>query len=223
MPSRGSISAIEPQGPKSRRVAIWVDGVERITVHRKALQWLEVEAGVTVDVDELLQAVAEAEHRAAMDASFALLAVQDRSANELCQRLRQKGFAHEVTRRVVERLRELGYMDDRRYAIEYVRARMAQRPAGRRALYGELRRKGVDSEMIEEVLDECFGSVDEAALAAAAIEQRLPRLAKLDANTARSRLVALLQRRGFDFEVIRDAVSRAMPEIDDEDVASSGE
>lgn len=202
-------------------MTIWVDGVERLTVHRRALDALGIEPGATVDVEELLQSAAAAERRAGVEAAFALLAIRDRTARELSGRLRQKGFAQEAVAAVLERVAELGYLDDRQYAVDFARARMAHRPAGRRALGVQLRRKGVAAETIDEVLDECFQGVDETALAAEVIQRRLPRLAKLDARTARSRLVALLQRRGFDYEVIHETVARAMPEIDmDEDVAS---
>ena len=206
----------------SGRVAIHIDGVKELTVHPKALESLGIEEGATVDIEELLESAAAAERRAGMEAALALLGVRDRSAAELQERLRRKGFAHEVAVAVVERLQELGYVDDRRYAGELVRGRMAQRPEGKRALQRELRRRGIEGKMIDEALEECFGGVDEVALAVEVIERRLPRLANVDVGTARRRLVALLQRRGFDFEVIQEAVTRAMPETDmDEDVASS--
>ena len=224
MPSLGRISAIEPKGRKSGRVAIYVDDVEQLTVHRTALKSLGVKAGAEVDVEKLLQSAAVAERRAGMDAALGLIAVRSRSAQELRERLGRKLFSPDVAEAVIQRLQELGYVDDKRYAVEFVRARIAQRPSGRRALQAELRRKGIEGETIDEVLDECLGGVDEVAMAVSVIERRLPRLSKLDGRTARSRLDALLQRRGFDFEVIREAVDRAMPETDmDEDVASFGE
>ena len=224
MPSEGRISAIEPQGRDSGLVAIYVDGVKQLTVHRAALKSLGLEEGATVDADELRQLAAAAERRAGMDAGLALLGVRDRTAKELSERLRRKSFTQEVAGDVLGRLQELGYVDDRRYAVEFVRGRMVHRPAGRHALRGELRRKGVEAETIDEVLDECFDGVDEVAVAVGIVQQRARRFAGLDTRTARSRLVSLLQRRGFDFEVIQEAVTRAMPEIDtDEDVASPGE
>lgn len=127
----------------------------------------------------------------AFDRSLLILAGRPHSAVELSRKLRQRGHAGEEVEAVVERLRELGYLDDRAFAQSLIGWRSASR--GRRAMASELAARGVAREVAQEVL----GGLDpEAELEAAR------KLAARDrANPARA--AARLRRRGFGEDTIR--------------------
>lgn len=69
-------------------------------------------------------------------------------------KLLQRGFPEEQVAAALERLDDLGYLDDRRTAAELVAARLARAPEGRRRLAAELGRRGAPPEVISEVLAE---------------------------------------------------------------------
>ncbi|CAN5769758.1 hypothetical protein BH23CHL7_BH23CHL7_05490 [soil metagenome] len=148
-----------------------------------------------------------------LDAAAAFLAVRPRSIDETRRRLRHLGYRHALVDQVIDRLLELGYLDDAQFARLWIESRDRARPRGESALRRELTLKGVSREVIDEVLhdrsDEASDSKGEGADAAAAgrlLERRRAALEReSDPRRRRHRAYALLARSGFDPEVCRDA------------------
>ncbi len=82
------------------------------------------------------------------------LARRSHFERELERKLHQRGYDSEEVADTLERLRDQGFVDDRRTAGEFVRSRLRRAPEGRRKLSSELSRRGVPSEIITEVLEE---------------------------------------------------------------------
>jgi len=115
---------------------------------------------------------------------------------------------------VIDRMRELGYVDDRAFAAWWIEQRRTFRPKGILALTMELRRKGIAREIIDDVLPRSGGSSDNApddasserALALRAIERRMARLRKLPVTEKRRKMYAFLRQRGFTAQTILGVV-----------------
>jgi regulatory protein len=106
------------------------------------------------------------------------------------------------------RLRELGAVDDSRWAERYVaQPRAAGRGAG--LLRRELTQRGVAASEVAAALD----GRDEGAEALAAALKRVRSLRGLDRETARRRLYDFLRRRGFADADARRAMESALAEI----------
>jgi regulatory protein len=97
------------------------------------------------------------------------------------------------------------------------------RPRSRRALAMELRHKGLDDEVVQDVLAK---NVDENALALEAARKHLRKVEKLEWPDFRQKLGSFLGRRGFSYAVIAPVLRQVWDEthpggsqlIDDEDV-----
>ncbi len=104
----------------------------------------------------------------------------------------------------LERLRELGYLDDAAFAKQWVEERGAAR--GPRLLTAELRRKGVAGEIIAAAVPK--DAADQVAAARALAVKRLARLSGGELSAAaRQRLTRYLAGRGYDYDVIRRALA----------------
>lgn len=124
------------------------------------------------------------------------LTMQARTRHELAETLRKKGVPGEAAERVLNRMVDVGLVDDEALAASWVESRQQRRHLSRRALRQELTRKGVD----RDVVDEAVGAVDhddERAAALALAEKKLRSMAGLDAIVQRRRLAGALARRGF--------------------------
>ncbi|MFW6089035.1 MAG: regulatory protein RecX [Gemmatimonadota bacterium] len=148
-----------------------------------------------------------------MDKALELLSFRARSESELERRILRAGHAPSAAASALRRCRELGYIDDRAFALAHVRDRLRLRPKGRRALRSELYRKGVDGDLAEAAIDEAFAElgIDETALARRLAGKRVKALGRLETETARRRLTGYLVRRGFSPPVVRAAVAEALP------------
>lgn len=144
--------------------------------------------------------------------AYGRLAARPRSRAELVGYLEKKELPSEVVGTVIEELIHLGYLDDRRFALDYGRYLVEYRGLSRYALKQELRKKGVTDEDAAPALDELFsgGGYDEYEVALKSARKKATSLSGLaDRNKARRRLTDYLRRRGFSFDIIR----RVMMEV----------
>jgi regulatory protein len=135
-----------------------------------------------------------------------LLTIRDRSEKELKDRLESR-FSQEETLEALDYLKKLGYLDDLRFAENYVQYRNRNRPTGNYLLQFELRNKGVADDYIEQVLNP---PDVEYELALSLARQRLGRLEKVEALARVRKLYGLLQRRGFPAHLARRAVGELL-------------
>lgn len=142
-----------------------------------------------------------------------LLTARARTRAELEAKLAGKGYPPDVTGRVLDRLAEVGLVDDRDFAEQWVRSRHAHAGKGRRALAAELRRKGLDDEVIDAALAD-LDAGSERQRAEQLVSDRLRR-EKLDDDPGTEvkvtrRLVGMLARRGYHQSMALDVVTVAL-------------
>ncbi len=145
----------------------------------------------------------------AWNMALRLLARRDFSTMMLRQRLLNKGFEEGSVEETLDRCRELGYLDDARYALNSAHYLVQQgRAVGKRVLL-ELRRRGISEHLAQRALDQVMETVNEDHLLEDLITRRFPDFAYLTATASeRRRVVHFLQRRGFSLERIMNNLTR---------------
>ena len=123
------------------------------------------------------------------------LARQACSRRELEQRLARRNVPEEVARHLLDRFEEVGLVDDAAYARAWVASRQPRRGLAGRALAHELRRKGVEEEVVRDAVAEIDPQAEEDS-ARDAVRRRLRTMRGLDEAVAIRRLVAMLARKG---------------------------
>jgi regulatory protein len=93
---------------------------------------------------------------------------------------------------VIAKLKELGYLNDERFAADYTRLRQENEKFGRRRVQQGLMQKGVAAATVNEAVGQAYNEVDEVALARAYTERKRMRKPEGEKETARAmrRLVA---------------------------------
>ena len=109
----------------------------------------------------------------------------------------------------IERLEGVGLLDDQALADNLVRTLQDRKGLGRSAISAELRRRKVDQGAIDEALDS-IDTDDELARAIEVATKRAGQLSSYDAATAKRRLGAYLQRRGYSGSVLSEAMNTAL-------------
>ena len=149
-------------------------------------------AGDELDAEEAERLQVQSAALGAEKRALNLLAGAPHSVQALRLKLLQRGFDEQAVQSALERLQELGYLDDRRFAQAWVAARLARHPEGAALLQAGLVRRGVGRGVAEEVVREALGPGTEEDGARKAAE-RLLRSRPLDRPQLLRRLVA----RGF--------------------------
>lgn len=139
-----------------------------------------------------------------------LLTTAPRSRSELAAELRRRGTPNEVAEQVLARLADVGLIDDQSFAETLVSARQRSRSLGRRAIVAELRRRGVDDDVVQTAVAP-IDRETELAAARTLVARRLPMTAGRAAPVRYRRLVAMLVRKGYSTglaaEVVRESLA----------------
>ena len=145
--------------------------------------------------------MSEEQYRAALDAAARQLSYRALSAAALRDKLIEKGHSEDAADYAVAWLIERRLLDDAAYAESVVRS-YARRGYGAARIRQELTRRGVDRGTAEAAL---LGYVPESAQLRALLDKRL----RGDVSDRKEidKAVAALQRRGFSWGEIRDALA----------------
>ena len=156
---------------------------------------------------EIATLQAEDEKKRAYAAALSFLGQRVRSQLEVEQRLKQREFSPTAIEETVARLQKEGYLDDATFGQQWVANRQRFRPRSERALRYELRRKGMEAPLIDEVLQEAALDEDDAAWTA--LQPKLARWQTLERTQFIQKAGGFLARRGFGHAVARRAMERA--------------
>ena len=140
-----------------------------------------------------------------------LLTARARTRAELEGQLTKRGYPEDVSAKVLDRLANVGLVDDVDFAEQWVRSRRVNAGKGKRALATELRNKGVDNEVISAALADIDAGV-ERQRAEQLVHDKLRR-EKLDGDDdskVARRLVGMLARRGYPQSMAFDVVKVAL-------------
>ena len=139
-----------------------------------------------------------------------LLTLQPRTRAELAAALAKRGVPDDAAGAVLSRFTEVGLIDDRAFAAAWVDSRHAGRGLSRRALASELRRRGVDGEIVGEAVAVVDAEAEERA-ARQLVDHRLASTRRLDQSARVRRLAGMLARKGYPgalaMRVVREALA----------------
>lgn len=211
------ITKIERQKNARHRVSVYLDGEFAFGADEELVYAFHLETGARLDSAAIARLKNEDSYHKARDAAMRFLARRKYSMREMRTRLERKGCDPAAADRVIDHLRSIALLDDADFARAYVRDRRNLRPAGRRVLEIELRKRGIAREIISTVLRELADDASEELSARLLAARYLPRVARLEPAAKRSRLYQFLLRRGYDPDAIRRVLSAALNDAEGEE------
>ncbi len=179
------------------RARVFVDGEYWAELDAVVAAELGLVDGADLSEEQLVQARVAGERPLAMGRALNVLGYRARSEGELRARLLRAGYAGETVDGVVERLRDLGYLDDGEFARNA--AREKARKYGPRRVYGDLRTSGVGEELARAAVEAEFSGGSELAAAQSAAGRRYNTNERSDAVARR--VYGFLVRRGYSVDV----------------------
>ena len=141
-----------------------------------------------------------------------MLARRPYSVAELRRALERRFPENPAIADAIARLRELGYLDDKKFAEHYASSLARNKSFGRHRIRRELKAKLVNYRHIEPAIEQAYDETDERKLLESVLNRKIR---TLRLPLTRSKLASLCQsllRRGFAADAIMKAV-RARPEL----------
>ena len=202
-----TISAVKVQRRGRERANIFLDGTFAFSLGKEVVEEQGLHPGQVLTDSQIEELVGADLFGKCYNAALRLLSYRPRSDAEIRARLSRR-FGKEIIDRVLLQLKARQMVDDAAFAQFWRENRESFSPRSKRLLKLELRQKGIDPEVVDEVL-EGFDD-DESAYRAA---KRKGRTLERDYETFRRKLGAFLGRRGFSYGVIKRTIERLWQEL----------
>lgn len=135
-----------------------------------------------------------------------LIERRDRTEKEIVTKLREKGYDEEIIEKETAFLTEYGYIDDKRFAEHFINDAINLKKWGKSRIRAELLRKGVQRELVENMLEDAFLEVSDDRLYSL-MELRFKN-SDLSSMKERTRIFNFYMRRGFSPDEIKGAINK---------------
>ena len=192
--------------PKGKtRCTITTDGGESFTVSVRDARLYGLEEGAEISAS-VLSLIREQLRKEILRESGSLLGGRDYTEKRLTEKLLERDYPEDLVQEAVQSLKEARYLDDRRFAEQYLSAHLSDRSIAR--IRQDLAQRGVDNKLIDEAVSAC--SVEEIQEEELAQIRQLLKKRHYDPESAdyaeQQKTAAFLYRRGFDAGLIRKAM-----------------
>ena len=205
----GIVSKIEYQKNKTR-VNIYVDGEFFCGLNSEVLFSNQIKVGSEVDKQRLKALIFESEVKKGVSYVFGLLAKKPYAEREIRTKLYQKGYSSETTQKIIETIKEYKLIDDSDYAKTYVDSNKTK---SKREIEFNLSQKGIDKHIIQNAVNDIEND-DEMAKIDIITAKYMKNKPKTSENL--QKLFRYLQGKGFEFELIKNKISKLKEQVNDE-------
>lgn len=189
------------------RSRVYLDGQFAFVLYKGELRQLQIKEGRELTEECYRQIMTQILPKRAKLRSMNLLQSRDYTRKQLEDKLRQGEYPQECIEEAIAYVESYGYIDDRRYAGDYIEYHIQTKSRAR--IEADLMRKGIAKGIIREAFEELedLGVVqDESAMIQALLTQK-----KYRADTAtrqeQQKMYGFLYRRGFSPEAIMKLLS----------------
>lgn len=130
-----------------------------------------------------------------------LITIKDRTQKELHKKLCEKGYSEDEICEQIEFLKEYGYINDERFAQKYINDCVNLKKWGNARIKIELLKKGIDKEIIENLLYD-----DEKSILESEFNRKFAN-ADLSNMKERQRIYGYFLRRGFKSSLVQGVIN----------------
>lgn len=150
------------------------------------------------------------------------LSSASKSRHELFTKVRNKGITVEVANKVLDSYEEIGYIDDKAFAEQFVYSKVTYDRYGKRTIGFKLKEKGISGDIIEEVLAEIDDEAEEEQAKELALRRAYSTRRVTDKYKRVQQIAGYLARRGYNgglaFKLAKEAIEETDAEADLDDL-----
>ena len=205
------ITGIEQQKKNTKRYNIYIDGEYRCSVEDDILQELNLSEGMELNEIEFNNTLEIIQYKGALRVALFMLARAPKTEMEIEKSLSDKQHDPKAIKKVLEYLKEIGYIKDESYTESYIRSIKDTAGTSRRSIYQKLAAKGVDKEIIQQEIDKA--EIDDYASALSAAKKKIASL-KGSRREKKLKLLNYLYRKGFGIDACKRAAEELLQEED---------
>jgi len=198
------------QTTKRGRISVYVDSEFLFAVEADALFRSGLTEGSETDEEQLNQLLRDSHLIEAKRRALNMLSSRDYSGAVLAERLSRK-TGTESAHAAVQRMQELGLIDDEKYALRCA-LQLFERGYAQRRIHFELQKRKLSDEVISDALEQ----IDFGDSAERAEQLLLQKFGSISDESARRKAASFLERFGYSYSDINTAIRRLYRAEDDD-------
>lgn len=211
------VTSVEPQKKNPKRFNVFLDGEFAFGADEDLVVSHRLIPGKIITENDLNYLIEEAEVGKLMERMYGLFSIRQRSEKEIRTYLNNLSFKRKLKDEeevsditinlLVEKLKQKKLINDLEFARAWVEARIRSRKKGINVLKQELIKKGIDKDIIEEVLEDI---PDQQNLAKLSLQKKIKKWRNLPEREFKNKAISYLIRQGFKFSVAKEAVENSL-------------
>ena len=201
----GKITALKQQIKNHDRTSVFIDGEFAFGAWTDMVLSNGLRVGKVLDETQIKLLLGDEGELRGKSIALRYLAYAPRSEHQLRGRLRQEGYSNQEIDHVIHNLRDLGYVDDHKYAMEYASARFKNKGYGPERIHRELAMDGVPKEYISQAIAACISS-DALTARARQLVERFQSRVQGTLPERKKKLIDYLIRRGYGYSIAEESV-----------------
>ena len=201
------ITKIEQQKKNKDRVSVYIDDEFAFGIHKDILVEFNVYVGMNLEDDYIKDILKREEQKKANDYALNLLSYRARSEKEIYDKLKGKGYEDSIINATINMLRRYNFINDVEYAKMFVREKMNLSKNGSYKIKQKLYLKGINRDIIDNVMEELIDEEDEFEKALAIAEKKVQSYGNIEDYKKYRKLNDFLLRRGFDYDIVSKVIT----------------
>jgi regulatory protein len=201
-----TITKIEAQKKRKQRFSLFAGDIFLLGVSFETLSRFHISTGMKVSGDQL-QRIENAETAFQLrEQAFRLLARRAHSRRELRDKLKQRNYDPGLIEELLDDLSNRKYLDDRQFAEAFLREELRIHFSGPALIRDKLRQKGIDGETIDVLLKKNCPPAQQLKNCQHLAGKKIKSWPRPLGRNQITRLGTYLRNKGFNWEIIRQAI-----------------
>ncbi len=197
----GKVTKIEKQKKRDNRFNIFIDEKFAISVSNLEIIDFDIYLGKEISDKELEEIKSSSSFVKIKNKALRLLSIRPRSMAELEEKLLEKKYHQNEVKKVIDDLVKLELLNDEKFTEDWINHRLNFSSLGKRRIFLELRKKKVNTEIIDKKLSK-ISQKEEFNKALELAERKVLTYKDEDKYKKRQKLIGFLLRKGYSWEII---------------------
>lgn len=198
-----TITSIKPQ-KNQKRVNIYLDGKFGFGLDLENFVKFNLRVDQELNKKEINEIVGKGEYQKIANKLLNFATLRPRSEKEIKDWIKRKKIDEKHHKNLFDKLKKLDLIDDLKFTKWWIEQRLSFKKKSKKEIIFELRRKGIEKNVIDEVLSGF--DINEEKVAKDSLKSKLYKWEKYDGKTKNQKQKEFLLRKGFSWNIVSKVV-----------------
>lgn len=198
------ITKIEKQKKNLKRYSVFIDDEFAFGIDEVDLLYYKLSENTQIDETKYNFILENVIYNKAKNKAVKYISYQPRTEKEVTEKLKECEYSDDIIFRVIETMKKYNYINDKEYAKNFLTSKLNLKGYGIFKISFDLKQKGISDDIINDIIENT--ELNENKRALEVLEKKL-RGKKISDYKEKQKLYNFLLRRGFSYDVIKEAVN----------------